>query len=129
MSTLHANTPRDALSRLETMILMAGLDIPVLAIREYIASALSLIVHLARMSDGSRKIIQVAEIVAMEGETITMQDIFKFRQQGVDENGRVVGQVLPTGIRPMFAEQLAERGLAIPSEVFAPGGTGREAAA
>jgi pilus assembly protein CpaF len=129
MSTLHANTPRDALSRLETMILMAGLDIPVTAIREYIASALSLIVHLDRMTDGSRKIVQVAEVVGMEGETITMQDIFKFRQLGVDENGAVVGRVWPTGIRPMFTEQLAERGLQIPPEVFTTGDGSREAAA
>jgi pilus assembly protein CpaF len=129
MSTLHANTPRDALSRLETMILMAGLEIPVTAIREYIASALSVIVHLARMSDGSRKVVQVAEVVAMEGETITMQDIFKFRQYGVNEDGQVVGRTLPTGIRPMFAEELGERGLALPADMFAPAGENAGAAA
>ena len=122
MSTLHANTPRDALSRLETMILMAGLEIPVMAIREYISSALSVIVHLARLSDGTRKIVQLAEVVGMEGDTITMQDIFRFRQSGTDEEGKVIGRILPTGIRPNFAEKLAERGLSLPAEMFSPGG-------
>jgi pilus assembly protein CpaF len=119
MSTVHANTPRDALSRLETMVLMAGLDIPVSAVREYISSALSLIVHLDRMSDGSRRITRVAEVVGMEGDIITMQDIFRFQQRGVDDKGAVVGTMGPTGIRPKFADQLAEVGLPLSPEVFA----------
>ncbi len=118
MSTLHANSPRDALSRLETMVLMAGLDIPVTAVREYVSSALSVIVQLSRMSDGTRRITQVAEVVGMEGEVITMQDVFRFHQTGVDEKGNVVGGVRPTGIRPKFAEELTRAGLTLPAELF-----------
>ena len=120
MSTVHANTPRDALSRLETMILMSGLEIPVTAIREYISSALSLIVHLGRLSDGTRKITRVAEVVGMEGDVITMQDIFQFHQKGVEEGGKVVGQVTATGIRPKFAEKLLAQGLQLPPGLFTP---------
>jgi pilus assembly protein CpaF len=122
MSTVHANSPRDALSRIETMVLMAGLEIPITAIREYISSALSVIVHLSRMSDGTRKITQVSEIVGMEGEVITMQDVFRFRQRGVDDAGKVVGRMEATGIRPKFAEQLESAGLGLPSELFEAGG-------
>lgn len=118
MSTLHANTPRDAMNRLETMVLMAGLEIPVTAIREYASSALSLIVHLTRMRDGSRRITHVTEVSGMEGEIITMQDIFAFQHRGVDESGKVLGTAEPTGIRPKFAEHLAELGLEIPAETF-----------
>jgi pilus assembly protein CpaF len=125
MSTLHANSPRDALSRLETMVLMAGLDIPIAAIREYVSSALSVIVQLSRMTDGSRRITQVAEVVGMEGEVITMQDVFRFQQTGVDEGNRVLGQMMPTGIRPKFADELARAGMALPAGIF----TANEAAA
>jgi pilus assembly protein CpaF len=118
MSTLHANSPRDALSRLETMVLMAGLDIPVSAVREYVSSALSVIVQLSRMSDGTRRITQVSEIVGMEGEVITMQDVFRFHQTGVDDKGNVIGSIVPTGIRPKFAEKLALAGLTLPAELF-----------
>ncbi|MEE9206588.1 MAG: CpaF family protein [Acidimicrobiia bacterium] len=118
MSTLHANSPRDALSRLETMVLMAGLDIPVSAVREYVSSALSVIVQLSRMSDGTRRITQVSEIVGMEGEVITMQDVFRFEQTGVDDKGTVIGGIVPTGIRPKFAEKLARAGLTLPAELF-----------
>ena len=118
MSTLHANTPRDALSRLETMVLMAGLDIPVAAIREYISSALSVIIQLSRLSDGTRRITQVTEVVGMEGDIITMQDIFRFLKRGVDGNGKVIGGVVATGIRPKFAEKLAEAGLPLSAEMF-----------
>ncbi|WKZ82604.1 MAG: CpaF family protein [Acidimicrobiia bacterium] len=127
MSTLHANAPRDALSRLETMILMAGLDIPVTAIREYISSALSVIVHLSRMSDGSRRVTQVAEIVGMEGDVVTMQDVFRFEQAGIDEHGKVQGRMVATGIRPRFTEKLAAHGLLLPSTTFAPSPGGRAA--
>ncbi|HAX82732.1 MAG TPA: pilus assembly protein CpaF [Actinobacteria bacterium] len=118
MSTLHANTPRDALSRLETMVLMAGLDIPVTAIREYISSALSVIIQLSRLSDGSRRITQITEVVGMEGDIITMQDVFRFVKRGVDANGKVIGGIVATGIRPKFAEKLAEAGLPLSAELF-----------
>jgi pilus assembly protein CpaF len=118
MSTLHANTPRDALSRLETMVLMAGLDIPVSAIREYISSALSLIIQLSRLSDGTRRITQVTEVVGMEGDIITMQDVFRFMKRGLDDQGKVIGGVVATGIRPKFAEKLAEAGLPLSAEMF-----------
>jgi pilus assembly protein CpaF len=125
MSTVHANTPRDALSRLETMVLMSGYEIPVSAIREYIASALSVIVHLGRLSDGTRRVTKVAEVVGMEGDVITMQDIFQFQQTGVEEGGKVIGKISATGIRPKFAENLLAQGLALPPDLF--GATGRAA--
>ncbi len=118
MSTLHANSPRDALSRLETMILMAGLDIPVGAVREYISSALSVIVQLSRLSDGTRRITQITEVVGMEGDVITMQDVFRFVKRGVDDQGKVIGGIVATGIRPKFADQLAEAGIPLPGELF-----------
>jgi len=129
MSTVHANTPRDALSRLETMVLMAGLDIPITAIRDYISSALTVIVHLSRMRDGTRRVTQVTEIVGMEGDIITMQDIFRFNHRGVDDAGRVLGSIQPTGIRPKFAEQLADHGYELPAEAFGPVSDGRGKAA
>ncbi|MBI5156786.1 MAG: CpaF family protein [Acidimicrobiia bacterium] len=119
MSTLHANSPRDALSRLETMVLMAGLDIPVSAVREYISSAIGVIVQLSRLSDGTRRITQITEVVGMEGEIITMQDVFRFHKRGVDDQGKVVGGVTATGIRPKFAEKLAEAGLPLSADLFA----------
>jgi len=118
LSTLHANSPRDALSRLETMVLLAGMGIPIAAIRDYVSSALSLIVHLSRMSDGSRRVTRVTEIVGMEGDVVTMQDLFVFRQAGVDEQGRVIGAVAPTGIRPKFADQLSAVGCPLPPDLF-----------
>ena len=118
MSTLHANSPRDALNRLETMVLMAGMEIPIGAIRDYLSSALTVIVQLSRMRDGSRRITQVSEIVGMEGDIITMQDVFRFRATGATDNGRVTGSLLPTGIRPAFAEVLKERGTVLPGALF-----------
>jgi pilus assembly protein CpaF len=119
LSTLHANSPRDALSRLETMVLMAGMELPVRAIREQISSALDLIVHLSRLKDGSRRITQVAEIQGMEGDIITLQDIYSFDfRAGMDEEGRFRGQLVPTGIRPGFTERLADQGVELPAEVF-----------
>ncbi|NQV05854.1 CpaF family protein [bacterium] len=118
MSTLHANSPRDALSRLETMVLMAGLEIPMNAVRDYISSALTLIAHLSRMRDGTRRITHITEIVGMEGDVVTMQDIFKFRHDGLDDAGRVKGRLEATGIRPKFSEHLTDRGIALPAEMF-----------
>ena len=119
MSTVHANSPRDTLARLETMVLMAGVDLPSRAVREQIASALDVIVHLSRMRDGSRRITQVAEVVGMEGDTITIQDIFAFDYSaGVDESGRIQGTTVPTGIRPQFIDRLHDIGIELPPEVF-----------
>jgi pilus assembly protein CpaF len=112
ISTLHANSPRDALSRLETMCLMAGLDLPMRAIREQVASAVDLIIQIARLRDGSRRITSITEVMGMEGETIVMQEAFAFDYKaGVDENGRFLGSQVPTGIRPRFTEHFAERGI------------------
>jgi pilus assembly protein CpaF len=119
MSTLHSNTPRDGLNRLETMVMMAGTELPVRAIREYISSALSLIVHLTRMKDGSRRVTSITEVVGMEGDLITLQEIFRFKYAGrVDEEGRVVGQIEPTGIRPDFADHFTDIGIPLPKGIF-----------
>jgi len=117
MTTLHANSPRDALARLETMVLMAGMDLPHRAIREQIASAIDLIVHQERMRDGVRRVVSIAEVVGMEGDTIVMQDIFRFQQVGV-EDGKVIGRLRPTGIRPKFMEKLEAANIRVPSDTF-----------
>jgi pilus assembly protein CpaF len=119
MSTLHANSPRDGLNRLETMVMMAGIELPIRAIREYIASALSLIVHLTRLRDGTRRITHITEVVGLEGDLITLQEIFRWEyQRGVDESGHVRGRIAPTGIRPIFADELTAVGIDLPSDVF-----------
>jgi pilus assembly protein CpaF len=118
LTTIHANTPRDALSRLETMVAMASLNIPDSAIRRQIASAIDVVVQVSRLSDGTRKVISLAEITGMEGDVVSMQDIFVFRKRGVRENGEVMGEFLPTGIRPKFAEQLAVTGVQLPVSMF-----------
>ena len=110
LTTIHANTPRDVISRLETMVLMSGMDLPVRAIREQVASAVDVIVHESRLSDGTRKVVNITEIVGLEGDQITMQDIFEFEQTGVDAQGKVIGQFKPTGSVPTFIEDLAARG-------------------
>ncbi len=120
LSTVHANSTRDALSRLETMVLMSGVSLPVRAMRDYISSALDLMVHLARLSDGTRKVTRVTEIVGMEEEVVTTQDIFVFEQQGIDADGRVIGFVRPTGIRPKFSERLERVGIHLGPDVFDP---------
>ncbi|HEU4526935.1 MAG TPA: CpaF family protein [Actinomycetota bacterium] len=128
ISTIHCNTPRDALARLETMAMMAGMDLGVRAIREQISSAIQVIVHQNRMKDGTRRITHVTEIVGMEGDVITMQDLFLFDYgAGLDENGRFLGNLRSTGLRPRFIEKLAERGISVPAEVFAPIPGGRAA--
>jgi pilus assembly protein CpaF len=119
ISTVHANSPRDALARLETMVLMAGFELPSRAIREQIASALHLIIHLQRFRDGSRRITHVTEVGGLEGDIITLSDIYAFDYAaGVDSDGRSRGIVRPTGIRPSFSEHLADLGLALPAEMF-----------
>ncbi|MFA7173137.1 MAG: ATPase, T2SS/T4P/T4SS family [Kiritimatiellia bacterium] len=122
LTTVHANSPRDVISRLETMVLMSGMDLPSRAIREQIASAVDIIVHESRMSDGSRKVTYITEVVGLEGQQVVMQDLFEFKQTGLDENAKVTGQLLPTGAMPTFYEHLATRGLEIDPTVFDPSG-------
>jgi len=117
MTTIHSNSPRDTLRRIETMVLMAGMDLPLKAIREQVASAIDLIVHMERMRDGTRKIVQVAEVQSMEGDTIVMQDLFYFEQTGI-QNGRVVGLLKSTGLRPRFAEKFAVNNIDLPASIF-----------
>jgi pilus assembly protein CpaF len=121
LTTAHANSPRDALARIENMVLMAGLDLPVRAIREQLASALHLIVHISRMSDGVRRITHVTEVVGMEGQTVTLQDLFLFRQSAVDRNGYVIGTMVSTGLRPKFAERFERAGIFLPPDIFMAG--------
>jgi len=118
LTTVHANTPRDALARLETMIQMTGMRLSDRAMRQQIASALNLVVQVARMSDGSRRVTSISEITGMEGETITMQEIFQYERTGVDKEGTVLGRFRPTGIRPRFAERLKACGLQLPRVFF-----------
>ncbi|OAN45801.1 type II secretion system protein E [Chloroflexus islandicus] len=125
MTTLHANSPRDAIHRLETMVLMAGLDLPQRAIREQIASAINLIVQLDRLKDGSRKITKICEVTGMEGDVVTMSELFVFQQQGM-RDGQVVGRMVPTGIRPRFLEQLASHDLYLPPHIFGFGASRHE---
>ncbi len=118
ISTLHANNPRDALSRLETMVLMAGMDLPLRAIREQVSSAVDLIVHQSRFTDGSRKISRITEVVGMEGDKITLQDIFVYEQTGMNERGYVTGRHVPTGIMPQCLEKLKAQGENVPVHIF-----------
>jgi len=118
LTTIHANSPRDALTRLETMVAMANLNLPDKPIRRQIASALDVVIQVSRLSDGTRKLISFSEITGMEGEIITMQEIFAFKKKGVGEDGKVLGDFLPTGIRPKFAEQLLTSGIRLPMEMF-----------
>lgn len=119
LSTVHANSPRDALARIETMVLMAGMELPVRAIREQIAAAIDLIVHQSRLKDGSRRITHVTEVQGLEGQVVLLQELFVFRQKGV-RDGRVVGEFAPTGIRPRFIDKLEARGIELPNEIFLP---------
>ncbi len=119
LTTLHANNPRDALARLGTMISMAGLDLPEKAINQQIASALDIVIHVSRLSDGARKVMRVAEIVGMEGEVITMQDLFLFERLGLSEDGQVLGEFRATGIRPSCAERLEQHGVSLEETLFA----------
>jgi pilus assembly protein CpaF len=127
ISTIHANSPRDVLSRLETMTLMAGMDLTIRAVREQVASAIDLIVHQARMKDGSRRLTHITEVVGMEGDIITLQDIFLFDfRAGVDEQGRPLGHMQPTGLRPKVLETLQDRGINVPPNLFAPAEAGKK---
>jgi len=123
LTTLHANTPRDALSRLETMVLMSGMDLPLKVVRQQISSAVDLIVQQTRLKDGSRKVTAITEVVGMEGETVVMTDIFKFEQTGVGEKGKIIGELKPSGIRPIFTPRLEAAGFKLGAEVFMPSGS------
>ncbi len=119
LSTVHANTPRDALSRLETMVLMAGVDLPVRAIREQVSSAVDLIIQQARLKDGTRRIVAISEVIGMEGDVITMQDVFLYDfGMGVNRNGQYQGALKSTGLRPRVLEPLADRGVAVDPSLF-----------
>jgi pilus assembly protein CpaF len=118
LTTIHANSPRDALSRLETMVAMSNLNLPESAIRRQIAAAIDVVVQVSRMSDGTRKVVSVAEITGMEGDVVTMQDIFVFRKRGIRENGEVLGDFMPTGVRPKFSERLLVSGIQLPMSMF-----------
>jgi pilus assembly protein CpaF len=121
LCTVHANGPRDALSRIETMVLMAGYDLPMRAIRQQVASALDLIVHLERLQDGSRKVTAITEVQRMEADVITLQDVFTFKVEGVTSNGVVMGGLCPTGLRPTFQQKFEKHGIDLPLELFRNG--------
>jgi pilus assembly protein CpaF len=118
MTTIHANSPRDALARLETLVLMAGTDLPVKAIRQQVAGAINIFVQLNRLRDGSRRVTQVTEVTGMEGETITMQDIFVFESQGAGADGKIIGDFVPTGLRPKILDRMFSMGLPLPQEIL-----------
>jgi pilus assembly protein CpaF len=118
LTTLHANSPRDAISRLETMAMMSGLELPLRAIRQQIASAIDLIVHMDRLTDGTRKVVRITEVPRMEGEVVTLSDLFRFDQTGVDHTGKVLGEMKATGLRPVFTPKLEVVGFRLGAEVF-----------
>ncbi len=124
MTTLHSNSPRDTLARLETMVMMAGMDLPVRAIREQVASAIDLIVHQERMRDGTRKVVNITEIAGMEGDVVTMTDIYVFEQTGI-ENGKIIGRLRPTGLRPRFYEKIEAAGIHLPPSLWGMGSSRR----
>jgi pilus assembly protein CpaF len=124
LTTLHANTPRDALSRMETMVLMAGMELPHRAIREQISSAIDVIVQQERMRDGSRRVVTVSEVQGMEGDVITMSEIFSFEKTGI-ENGKIIGRLMPTGLRPKFIDRIEAAGIRLPPNIFGIGARGR----
>ncbi|MFA5837098.1 MAG: CpaF family protein [Bellilinea sp.] len=120
MTTAHSNSPRDTLARLETMVMMAGMDLPIRAIREQVASAIDVIVHQERMRDGTRKVVNITEIAGMEGDVVTMTDIYVFEQTGI-ENGKIIGRLRPTGLRPRFYEKIEAAGIHLPPALWGMG--------
>jgi pilus assembly protein CpaF len=118
LTTIHANNPRDCMARLETLVLMAGMDLPLKAIRQQISSAINLIVQLNRLKDGSRKVTSISEIIGMEGETITMQDIFILEQKGATPDGKVIAEFKPTGLRPKILDRMFSQGIPLPKEIL-----------
>jgi pilus assembly protein CpaF len=121
LTTLHSNSPRDAISRLETLVLMAGMDLPLKVVRQQISAAVDLIVQQSRLNDGSRKVTSITEVAGMEGDTIVLTDVFKFEQTGVSGDGKVLGALKPTGIRPLFMPRLQAAGIQLSAEVFGVG--------
>ena len=122
LTTVHANSPRDSLSRLETMVLMAGVDLPVRAIREQVAGAVDMVIQQARMKDGSRRVTAISEVIGMEGDIITMQDLFTFDYSaGRDDQGRFRGVLKSNGLRPKFATDLQDQGIELPADLFVKG--------
>ncbi|MEP6856254.1 MAG: ATPase, T2SS/T4P/T4SS family, partial [Pedococcus sp.] len=122
LTTVHANTPRDSLSRLETMVLMAGIDLPIRAIREQVAGAVDMVIQQARLKDGSRRVTAISEVIGMEGDVITMQDLFTFDYSaGRDEQGRFKGTLKSTGLRPKFATELLDQGIELAADIFVRG--------
>jgi pilus assembly protein CpaF len=122
LGTVHANSPRDALARIENMVMMAGFELPIKAIREQMQSAIHVVIQIARFPDGTRKVTAVSEVSGMEGQIVTMQDLFRFEQTGVDSDGRILGDLRTTGIRPRFAEKFAASGIHLPNDLFAVAG-------
>jgi pilus assembly protein CpaF len=120
LTTVHANSPRDALTRIETLVSMAGLNLATKAMRHYVSSALDVIIQIARLSDGTRKLISLQEVVGMEGDLITLQELFVFQQTGLDENRKVKGRFKSTGVRPKFSERLVAKGISLPADLFDP---------
>ena len=125
LTTVHANSPRDALSRIETLVLMAGMDLPIKVVRQQISSAVDLIIQQTRLKDGSRKVTAITEVVGMEGDTVVLTDIFKFEQTGIGANNLILGELKPTGIRPIFTPRLEASGFKLSAEIYMPPGQGR----
>jgi pilus assembly protein CpaF len=126
LATLHANNPRDSLTRLETMVMMAGLSMPIKAMRAQIASAVDVVIQVERMEDGKRRVVSVQEIQGMEGDVITMMELYKFERQGLDSDGNVLGEIRATGMVPKFQEHLRQRGMELDFALFDPDFTGYE---
>jgi pilus assembly protein CpaF len=122
LTTLHSNSPRDAISRMETMVLMAGMDLPLKVVRQQISSAVDLIIQQTRLKDGSRKVTAITEVVGMEGDVVVLTDIFKFEQTGIGQNGKILGDLKATGIRPIFSPRLEAAGFKLGAEIFMPPG-------
>jgi len=118
MTTIHANTPRDALARMETMIMMSGFDLPIKAMRQQIASAVDLIIQASRIQGGKRRVTHITEVVGMEQETVVMQDIYTYQQEGIDESGNARGHFVSTGVRPNFMDRLESAGVRLPASAF-----------
>lgn len=118
LTTIHANSPRDAISRLETLVLMAGMDLPIKIVRQQISSAEDAIVQMSRVRDGTRKVTAFTQVAGMEGDEVGLSDIFKFKQSRVDEEGKILGQVKPTGIRPLFSPRLEAAGFKLSAKIF-----------
>jgi pilus assembly protein CpaF len=126
LSTVHSNSARDALARVETMVLMAGIDLPVRAIRQQVSSALDAVIHLERLEDGSRRVVSITEVQRMESDVITMQELFKFEIDEITPDGAIIGGLRPTGLRPTFITKFEKRGIPLPLSMFQPRDNGQQ---